>query len=312
MFSEASAVDHEKIIADFENELTLENLKANKNLLFSISAILEISINDFLQYAKNFKHSQSDLINALYYSKKYYFNYEGNFIGPRTRSERKVIVFRNYSANFKWNEIFSEYKILNSKVGGGKNEDLLYLYFEDEKTAIDAFNFYEKYSEEKEGEEKLPSCFMQCENLKHKILGIKPEDEDVEFKELPNFLNNQFKANPNSIQMNIFSLAGRPMIKPVIKSVVKTKTTPEKERKNSDQYELVKRGGPRKHFRYERKAKYLNSYSKNYNYNSSKKVGNYYGTKKYYDYGNGVKSSGYSYGKTPYYYRTSSYKNYIA
>ena len=169
--------------------MTLENLKSNKNLLFSITHTLDIGIDDFLKFAKNFNYPKSDLISALFFSKNYYFNHSKGTISYRFPAQRKVLTFRNATPDFNANEIFKAFKVVESKASG-KNEGLLEVQFDDEKEAVKAFQFYEHLLEEKSKnneQQKFPSCFMKCENLKQKILGIKPEDEEIEISMIPAF-----------------------------------------------------------------------------------------------------------------------------
>lgn len=181
-------LDYIPILKAFENSLKLPNLIKNKKLLFAISPKLTIKTLDYMSNVKDFPFTAKELIDSLYYSKEYYFNYPKGEISYRYPAQRKIIVFRKVKSEDFIKSIFLNFSI--EKIEHKPNLELSYVYFTDEKTAKEAFQYYEKYQYENGHENfKFPSAYMECENLKYKILGITPEIE-ADICEVPIFSGN--------------------------------------------------------------------------------------------------------------------------
>lgn len=166
-----TSLDYQSILKEFYDSLSISNLKKNKELLYSISPSLTINIQDYFQSMKTFKYSQDELKQALHYSKDYYFNYATNCISYRDKAKRCIIVFRSSLNEDFINQIFPSSFIEKFTYKG----DLQYVHFITEQSAKDSFRRYENYQNE---HSELPSAFMECENLKEKILGVTAEIEN--------------------------------------------------------------------------------------------------------------------------------------
>lgn len=172
-----TSLDYQSILKEFYDSLSISNLRKNKELLYSISPSLNINIFDYFQAMKTFKYSQDELKQGLHYSKDYYFDYVTNRISYREKAKRSIIVFRRSLDEGFITHLFPSSFIERFSYKG----DLQYVHFITEQSAKDSFKLYESYQNE---HNELPTAFMECENLKEKILGVTAEIENGGY-ELP-------------------------------------------------------------------------------------------------------------------------------
>ena len=172
-----TSLDYQSILKEFYDSLSISNLRKNKELLYSISPSLNINILDYFQAMKTFKYSQDQLKQALHYSKDYYFDYVTNRISYREKATRSIIVFRRSLDEAFITHLFPSSFIERFSYKG----NLQYVHFITEQSAKDSFKLYESYQNE---HNELPTAFMECENLKEKILGVTAEIENGGY-ELP-------------------------------------------------------------------------------------------------------------------------------
>jgi hypothetical protein len=146
------------LLSQFEESLTIENLKNNKPLVRLMDDNLNVHLDDYLTnptIKEKYNFDRDELIKVIKLSYKFSYDEANDMIKLNYKPKRRIIVFRDVPKNQEEEirqlfKISSEYEY-DKSIQKVEVSDcgLVYVYFESEEKALEVFKWLERIKEEK-------------------------------------------------------------------------------------------------------------------------------------------------------------------